>query len=215
MEKKENQIEEIEIKNNKEINTIYGYGRVSSKGQAIYGYGLEAQEDMLRNAGSTVIFKDTYTGTKMDRPELKILLSLLKSGDTLQVCKLDRLCRTAQEGVALVTELVEKGVNVHILNMGLVNLTPMGRLLLNILAAFAEFERDTIVERFAEGKAIARQDPSYREGRKKKFTKKKVDAALELLETHSFRQVEEITGISKSTLLRAKREKEAKEILES
>lgn len=99
--------------------------------------------------------------------------------------------------------------------MGLVNLTPMGRLLLNILAAFAEFERDTIVERFAEGKAIARQDPSYREGRKKKFTKKKVDAALELLETHSFRQVEEITGISKSTLLRAKREKEAKEILKA
>lgn len=208
----ENQIEEIGVK---KVNTIYGYGRVSSKGQAAYGYGLEAQESMLRGAGSTVIFKDTYTGTKMDRPELKILLSLLKSGDTLQVCKLDRLCRTAQEGVTLVTELVEKGVNVHILNMGLVNLTPMGRLLLNILAAFAEFERDTIVERFAEGKAIARQDPNYREGRKKKYTQKKLDSALELLESKSFRQVEELTGISKSTLLRAKREKEAKEILKS
>lgn len=73
--------------------------------------------------------------------------------------------------------------------------------------AFAEFERDMIVERTQEGKAIARQQPGYREGRPKKYTKKQIDHAIELLEDKSYKQVEEMTGISKSTLIRAKRER--------
>lgn len=185
---------------------MYGYGRVSSKGQALYGYGLEVQESMLKEAGATKVYKDVFTGTKKNRPELDKLLLELKAGDTLIVCKLDRLGRTASDCVNLVTDLVCRGITVNILNMGIVNLSPMGRLMLNVMAGFAEFERDMIVERFAEGKAIAKQDPSYKEGRKKKYTKKKIEGALELLKTHSFRQVEEITGISKSTLIRAKKQ---------
>lgn len=206
---------EFEVEDMNNSGEIYGYGRVSSRGQALYGYGLEVQEDMLKQAGATKIYKDTFTGTRLNRPELEKLLKELKSGDTLIVCKLDRLGRTASDCVQLVTDLVERGITVNILNMGVINLTPLGKLLLTVMAAFAEFERDVIVERFNEGKAIARQDPHYKEGRKKKFTKKKIDMALEMLESKSFRQVEELTGISKSTLLRAKREKEAKEILES
>lgn len=206
---------EFEVEDMNYNGEIYGYGRVSSRGQFLYGYGLEVQEDMLKQAGATKIYKDVFTGTKKSRPELNKLLSELKSGDTLIVCKLDRLGRTATDCVELVTKLVNGGVTINILNMGIVNLSPMGKLLLNVMAAFAEFERDIIVERFNEGKAVAKQDPSYHEGRKKKFTKKKIDMALEMLESKSFRQVEELTGISKSTLLRAKREKEAKEILES
>lgn len=186
----------------------YGYGRVSSKGQALYGYGLEVQESMLKEAGATKIYKDVFSGTKKNRPELDKLLLQLKSGDTLIVCKLDRLGRTATDCVELVTDLVERGVTINILNMGIVNLSPMGRLMLNVMAGFAEFERDIIVERFNEGKAIAKQDTNYREGRKKKFTKKKIEMALEMLKSNSYRQVEELTGISKSTLVRAKREKE-------
>ena len=62
-----------------------------------------------------------------------------------------------------------------------------------------------IVERTQEGKAIAKQNPDYREGRPRIYGKKQIDHALELLETSTYKQVEELTGISKSTLIRAKR----------
>ncbi len=125
---------------------------------------------------------------------------------TLVVTKLDRFARSAEDGFSLTKELLAKGIKVHILNMGLVEDTPMGRLILRMLAAIAEFDRDMIVERLAEGKAIARQNPDFREGRPKKFTKKQVTHALQLLETNSYTQVEEMSWISKSTLIRAKRE---------
>lgn len=88
-----------------------------------------------------------------------------KEGDTLVVTKLDRLARTAVQGTQTVGELMERGVNVHILNMGLVENTPVGRLMLTMLFAFAEFERDVIVERTQEGKAIAKKKAGFREGR--------------------------------------------------
>ena len=73
--------------------------------------------------------------------------------------------------------------------------------------AFAEFERDMIVERTQEGRAIARKHPNYHEGRPRKYTKKQLEHALELLENHSYSQVTELTGISKATLARAKSER--------
>jgi Resolvase, N terminal domain/Cry35Ab1 HTH C-terminal domain/Phage integrase SAM-like domain len=105
-------------------------------------------------------------------------------------------------------ELFNRGVRVHVLNMGVIENTPTGRLIFTIMSAFAEFERDLIVERTREGKAIARQRLDFREGRPPKYTKKQIDHALVLLETHSYKQVEEMTGISKSTLIRAKRKRE-------
>ncbi len=74
---------------------------------------------------------------------------------------------------------MNRGINVHILNMGVVENTPTGRLILSIFSAFAEFERDLIVERLNEGKALAKQRGNYRDGRKKKFTKKQIDHALQ------------------------------------
>ena len=104
---------------------------------------------------------------KMERPKFTKLIEKLKAGDTLVVCKLDRFARTASDGVNLIKELFERGISVHVLNMGLVEDTPNGRLMLHIMAAFAEYERDMIVERLAEGKAEAkRSNPGYREGRK-------------------------------------------------
>lgn len=90
--------------------------------------------------------------------------------------------------------------------MGLVEDTPTGRLMLNVMSSFAEFERDMIVERTQEGKAIAKQNPDFKEGRPKLYGKKQIEHALHLLKSNSYKQVEEITGISKSTLIRAKRE---------
>ena len=186
---------------------VYGYARVSTKGQAKDGNSLEAQETALRNAGATEIFKEAFTGTKKHRPQLDKLLSVLKDGDMLVVTKLDRVARSATQGIELVQSLIDKGVTVNVLNMGVMDNTPAGRLIRTVMLAFAEFERDMIVERTQEGKAIAKQNPDFREGRPRKFNKKQIEHAMELLDTHSFRQVEEMTGISESTLHRRVRER--------
>ena len=144
---------------------IYGYARVSTKGQALDGNSLEAQEAKLREHGAEVVYKDSYTGTKLHRPELDKLMQLLQEGDVLMVTKLDRIARSTIHGAQLVDSLLERGIKVHILNMGVMDNTPTGRLIRNIFFAFAEFERDMIVERTMEGKAIARQRDGYREGR--------------------------------------------------
>ena len=128
------------------------------------------------------------------------------------VTKLDRFARSASQGSELVKELIAKGVKVHILNMGLMDNTPASKLIRNIFFAFAEFERDMIVERTQEGKAIAKQNPNYREGRKPTYTKEQLDHAMELKETHSFKQVEAKTKISMSTLKREARKRNAKEV---
>nr|WP_250621012.1 recombinase family protein [Bacillus subtilis] len=85
-------------------------------------------------------------------------------------------------------------------------------LIFTIFSAFAEFERDMIVERTQEGKMLAKQNPDFREGRPKKFTKQQINHALTLLENHSYKQVEDMTGISVSTLVRAKKKKAAEAI---
>ncbi|MDF2872272.1 MAG: resolvase [Anaerocolumna sp.] len=190
---------------------IYGYARVSTKGQAKDGNSLDVQERALKEAGSTVIYTDAFTGTKTNRPEFNKLISKIQKGDTLVVTKLDRFARSMSEGSKLVSELIDKGVRVYILNIGVMDNTPSSKLIRNIFFAFAEFERDMIVERTSEGKAIAKQSSNYREGRPHKFGRKQVDHALKMLETNSYKQVEELTGISKSTLIRAKRKgKESK-----
>lgn len=186
---------------------IYGYARVSTMEQAKDGNSLEAQKTALKEAGAQVIYSDAFTGTKSHRPELDKLLGKLQPGDTLVTSKLDRLARSVTDGVKLINGLLERGVVVHVLNMGLMDNTPTGKLIRTVMLAFAEFERDMIVERTQEGRAIARQREDYREGRPPKYKKAQIDHALELLVDHSYKQVEEITGISKSTLIRAKRER--------
>lgn len=179
----------------------YGYCRVSTNGQ-VNGTSLDFQKAAVMDAGAEVIYIDVYTGTKTDRPKFNKLLNVLEAGDMLIVTKLDRFARSTMEGTAVIKDLFEKGVKVHILNLGIIENTPNGRLIFNIFMSFAEFERDLIVERTQEGKAIAKQKPGFREGRPHKYTKKQVDHALSLLKTHSYKQVEDMTGISKSTLIR-------------
>ena len=143
----------------------YGYGRVSTKGQEQNGNSLEDQRAKLEEAGCDEIVLEAYTGTKMDRPKFNKVLEKLEKGDTLVVCKLDRFARTAREGLEVVENLMERGVKVHILNMGLIEDTPMGRVILTVMLAFAQFERDSIVERTQSGKALAKEKEDYREGR--------------------------------------------------
>ena len=146
---------------------IYGYARVSTKGQAKDGNSLEVQEKQLRDNGATVIFPESYTGTKKHRPKLDELMGILQEGDTLVVTKLDRIARSTVHGISIIDELLAKGVIIHILNMGKFDNSPTGKLMRTIFFAFAEFERDMIVERTNEGKEICRENnPDWREGRK-------------------------------------------------
>lgn len=186
---------------------LYGYARVSTRGQAKDGNSLEAQENALRSAGATKIYADAFTGTKTQRPELDKLMPVMQSGDTMVVTKLDRIARSATQGIELIQQLLDRGIVVHVLNMGLMDNTPTGKLIRNIMLAFAEFERDMIVERTQEGKQIAKQNPDFKEGRPKKFSRAQVNHSLELLNEYSYKQVEQMTGISKSTLIRAKKER--------
>ena len=97
-------------------------------------------------------------------------------------------------------------MRLHILNMGLVENTLTGNLILTVMLAFAEYERGMIVERTQTGKAVARQDPNFRDGRPKKFTPEQIDLALSLLaQGKTYRQITTMTGISKSTLIRARK----------
>lgn len=181
----------------------YGYGRVSTRGQRLYGNSLKEQKEAILNAGVTEdnIFMDTYTGTKMERPQLETLLAKLESGDELVVCKLDRFARTAAEGSTLIRDLVERGIRVNILNMGVADNTPMGKVMVTVMLAFAEFERDMIVERTSTGKAYAREhNPNFREGRPAK------DIQYELLEGETISAACERLGISRTQWYRAQKQ---------
>ena len=186
------------------MNIIYGYCRVSTFGQS-KGNSLQDQESILRGAGATLIYAEYFTGTKSDRPELQKLLDKLETGDTIVVTKLDRLARNTQHAITLIQSLVDRGITVNIINMGIANNSAVGKLMITILAGFAEFERDLIVERTQAGKAIAKTKEGFREGRPPKFTKEQIELGVALLKSHSYNVVERMTGISASTLSRARR----------
>ena len=170
----------------------YGYARVSTLGQKD-GNSLEEQSRQIKERyPDAVIIEEAYSGAK-ERPIFNKLLSELQEGDTLIVTKLDRFCRSVKEGLGYIDELLAKGVRIHILNMGLIEDTPMGRLMVTNLLAFAEFERAMILERTQGGKAIAKQKPGYKEGRKPKLFDKT------LLEGETVAQACQRLGISRST----------------
>ena len=145
----------------------YGYARVSSIGQQRNGNSLDAQVELLKQRGAEVIVSECFTGRQVERPKFTELLEKLQPGDELIVCKLDRFARSSKHGADLIQELVKRGVRVNILNMGVADNTSTGKLLLNIMFAFAEYEADMIAERTSEGKAEKKAtDPNYRDGRK-------------------------------------------------
>ena len=192
------------------MSKIIGYVRVSTKGQ-LDGNSIEEQsKKILERYSNAEIIEESYSGAK-DREIFNKVLSTLETGDTLVVTKLDRFCRTTKEGLQYIDLLMGNGVKIHILNMGLIEDMPMGRLIVTNLLAFAEFERAMIIERTQSGKAIAKTKEGFKEGRPQKYTKKQLDNALSMLSInggqYSYKEVEEITNISKSTLIREMRKR--------
>lgn len=134
----------------------FGYARVSTKTQARDGNSLEAQQAALTAAGAEKIYTDTFTGTKIERPEFDRLRAQLRRGDVLIVTKLDRLARSVSQASGLITEMIDEGVTINVLNLGILSNDSVNTLLRNVLLSFAQFERDMIVQRTQEGKAVAR-----------------------------------------------------------
>lgn len=188
---------------------IYGYARVSTKSQARDGNSLEVQKQALTEAGAAKIFVDAFTGTKLDRPEFDKLRTVIGPGDTLVITKLDRLARSVSKASELITDMIDEGIVINVLNLGQLSNDSVNTLMRNILLSFAQFERDMIVQRTQEGKAVAKaNNPDFREGRPPKYDQEQLDNAMMLLETKSFNQVVKLTGISRSTLHREKKKRQ-------
>lgn len=180
----------------------YGYARVSTVHQRKDGNSLEDQRNQLLQEGCDFIIEEQFTGSRMDRPKFKRLCDQLNAGDTLVVCKLDRFARTVVEGALTCRELMQRGIRIHILNMGIIEDTPVGRLILTTFLAFAEFERDIIRERTMAGKEVARQRPGYREGRPEIYTEEVRRRTVLIASELSIRMTAKVTGISRSTVQR-------------
>lgn len=188
---------------------IYGYCRVSTRKQ-LDGYGLDVQEKEIREKyEGAELYLEQFTGTTTERPIFNEVIKMLVAGDTLVVTKLDRLARNTVEGIEIVQQLFKKDISVHVLNVGLLENTSMGKFFLTTLFAVAEMERNTILERTQAGREIARTKDGYKEGRPKKYTPEQMDHAVSLLEKHSYTQVEKMTQISKATLTREVRKRKA------
>lgn len=183
-----------------------GYARVSTYGQAKDGNSLEIQRQTLLKEGASQVFEDIYTGTKIKREGLNAALDLLRAGDTLMVTKFDRIARSAKDGIALADDLKSRGIVLHVLNIGAIDDSLQGKMIRNIMMCFAEFERDLIVQRTQEGKERARQREGYHEGNPGIKEWKIRDAMRYMDEGHSYRETEREMHISKSTLIRHRKE---------
>ncbi|MBD2798903.1 recombinase family protein [Xenorhabdus sp. M] len=179
----------------------FGYARISTHEQH-----ANMQLDQLRQAGCDEIFCETASGIKVARPVLEQLLSKIRPGDVIVICKLDRLGRSLRHLIELVNQLLEKGVGLKSLQDPIDTTNAQGRLVFNLFASLAEFERNLIVERTQAGLASARA--RGRSGGRpqglNEVAKKKAIAA-EALYTQSELSVKEIAenlGISKVTLYR-------------
>lgn len=130
---------------------IIGYARVSTQDQ-----NLERQLDNLTAAGCERIFNEKMTGTKSSRPELQTMLLTLRKGDTLIVDSFSRLSRSTKDLLAMVEKLTEMGVHLVSLKENLDTTTATGKMMLTMLSALSQFERDLIAERTRDGLKAAR-----------------------------------------------------------
>lgn len=182
---------------------LIGYMRVSkSDGSQV----LDLQKDALLKAGVTLdrLYEDMASGRKDDRPGLKACLKALQAGNTLVVWKLDRLGRDLRHLVNTVDDLQKNGIGFKVLageGSHINTTTPTGKMVFNIFAALAEFERDLIIERTKAGLAAARAR-GRKGGRPRKMDAKTIKMASAALSDKSAvaTDIAKRLGISTPTL---------------
>lgn len=177
---------------------VYGYARVSTADQT-----LDLQIDALHKHGVNKIYQEKASGAKDDREELNKVLDRLDDGDTLVVYKLDRLARSTVKLIQVLDEIQQKGANLVSINDNIDTTTAAGKALFGMLAVFAEFERNIIIERTQAGLKAARA--RGRKGGRPVSDQKKIEQALKLYdaEKHTVKEIEELTGVKRATLYRA------------
>jgi DNA invertase Pin-like site-specific DNA recombinase len=185
-----------------------GYARVSTAGQE-----LAPQLRALIDAGAEQIIQEKKSGKDLNREGILEAVSMLQAGDTLIITKLDRIARNVREGIQLVDELLERGVILHVLNMGIFDSSPTSRLIRNILLSVADWEREMILERQREGIATAKANGKYKTKPKKYHDKNQaLIHALDLLANRTtngktVKEICQITNVTRSSLYYVAKEK--------
>jgi DNA invertase Pin-like site-specific DNA recombinase len=177
---------------------IRGYARVSTDGQSV-----DAQAAQLRAAGAEVVFRETASGAKTDRAQLRRVVAQLGEGDVLLVTRLDRLARSTRDLLNTLALIASKGAGFRSLHDAWADTTtPHGRLMLTVLGGLAEFERELIHARTSEGRARAKAR-GVRLGRKPKLTDHQRREALRRRDNgENVRQIARSYNVSHSTISR-------------
>ncbi|WP_274655623.1 recombinase family protein [Paenibacillus humicola] len=175
-----------------------GYARVSTEDQ-----NLNLQIDALKAAGCERIYTEKESGEKDDRLELAKALDTLREGDVFVVYKLDRLARSTVKLITTLEQVQKQGVEFVSLSDKIDTTTAAGKALFGMLAVFAEFERNIIIERTKAGLAAARA--RGRKGGRPPVDPKKLAQALKLYDAgaHTIAEIQELTGVNRGTLYRA------------
>lgn len=178
---------------------LIGYARVSTDDQT-----TDPQTDQLNAARCDRIFAETGSGANQKRPELDALLDYIRPGDVLVVVKLDRLGRTLHHLLDTIRDLDANGIGFRSLSEGIDTTTPSGRLLLHIIGAIAQFERDLIVERTQAGLKAARARGRVG-GRRPVMTPEKIAVAREMYESkkHTLDAIAKTIGVSRASVYRS------------
>lgn len=178
---------------------LIGYARTS-----VCEQNPQLQVEALEGSGVARIFIDAgVSGTLASRPEFDAALAYLREGDTFVVWKLDRLGRSTRNVLAVLDRLKATGVRLHSLTEGLDTSGPMGEAIVTIMAAFAQLERDQLVERTKAGLAIARSQGRLG-GRPRALTAQKLAMARTLYESGGYTavQIAGTLGVSTATVYR-------------
>jgi DNA invertase Pin-like site-specific DNA recombinase len=177
---------------------LIGYARVSTDEQS-----TAAQIEQLTKAGCERLYKENASGGRWDRPALQECLKCIKKGDVLIVWKLDRLTRSLSDLLHILKKLDEAGAGFKSLTEAIDTTTPAGRLMMNMLGSFAEFERDMLKERTNLGLARARAQGRVG-GARFKLSPVQQKEAISMMNAGGKTQVEvaELFNINRSTISR-------------
>jgi DNA invertase Pin-like site-specific DNA recombinase len=175
-----------------------GYARVSTDGQT-----LQAQTEALHSAGCARIFAEKISGAYSDRPQLAKAIAALGEGDTLVVCKLDRLARSTRDLLNTLATISERGASFKSLSDSWADTTtPHGRLMVTVLGGLAEFERHLILSRTAEGRTRAHAN-GVRFGRKPSLTPyQRAEALRRRAAGETLTSIAQLFGVSHMTIAR-------------
>lgn len=180
---------------------IRGYARVSTTDQR-----LDAQRQALEAAGVDVLYQEHASGGQWERPELQRLLTELEEGDVVVVVKLDRAARSLSDLLRLLATLKTSGAGFKSLSESIDTTTAAGRLMMQMLGGFAEFEREMIRERTRRGLEAAKQR-GVTLGRPAALTDDQVELIAARIDLGEWTQADaaRFFGVNRSTVLRALR----------